>query len=167
MIKASQKSKFSLIKGVCTRSFKIKQALINHLRQYHLGQSVNKENCKMKEKDYYGKETLKIMGNENVQVGKGEFICPKCKKVFKYNQTLLNHMIKRHKDFSLGEDLSTDNFCKTCDKQFKSRLTFRTHVRSFHEGPFKIRILKYVPTFKLQRHLNRHNNRKEINHVRS
>ena len=81
-------------------------------------------------------ETLEIIENQfgNKLFGKGEYPCWKCKVVLKFKKTWINHMQKRHNDFSVGEDWPSDNFCKPCDKMFKNRITFRIHVRSFHEG---------------------------------
>ena len=78
-------------------------------------------------------ETFKNQfGSESL--GKGEYPCLKCKAVLKFKKTWTNHMQKYHKDFSVGEKSTNNNFCKTCDKTFKNISTFKTHLRNFHEG---------------------------------
>ena len=63
-----------------------------------------KRKRKQKEKHYpHRQETLEIIENQfgNKIFGKGEYPCWKCKVVLKFKKTWINHMQKRHQDFSI------------------------------------------------------------------
>jgi hypothetical protein len=83
---------------------------------------------------YENKENIQERtGGDKDNTSENYHPCPKskCERIFKFQQTLRNHLRKSHKDFSI-ETEPEDNFCKICKKEFKSKGGFKNHMKHFH-----------------------------------
>jgi len=92
--------------------------------------------------------------------------CPCCKRTFKQNSLLKNHMLKRHTDSVRLKDImgkvrksvksENNNACQTCGREFKWHWLLEQHISIDHENirPFVCDIC--AKTFKLMTGFKKH-----------
>lgn len=133
----------------CDCSFKGKFMLTKHDQIYHSGERP-REACHI-----CGKEVIRtnMKVHMKIHTERTPFECEECPKKFVRRITLIEHVMKKHKN----QDIPLKQLCSVCGRGFRGKAEIRRHMRS-HTGekPFPCTLCdkRYREAKALRRHVS-------------
>jgi len=108
----------------CNIKFKQCSSLFKHRKQKHSDYSPT---CSLCNKSFVNNETLQQhLKSKHTESHQKDVKCDECTKLFASKSALVYHRMAEH------QKGNNDNFCKPCNKRFKTSIVFTRHKKMFH-----------------------------------